>query len=313
MVSVVIRCCNEEQHIGRLLDGILRQTVKDLEVIVVDSGSTDGTLDIVSRYPVRVVPISPEAFSFGRALNLGCSAARGEFIIIASAHVYPVYVTWIESLLVPFLDLQVALVYGKQRGNEVTQYSEHQILAHWFREQSNPNQTYPFCNNANAAIRRAVWNQMAYDEKLTGLEDLDWAKRAMQAGHKIAYSAEAEIVHVHNESPLQIYNRYRREAIAMKHIFSQEHFHLWDFLRLFVMNTLNDYYHSFRDHVLTRNWLSIARFRLMQFWGTYRGFSHKGIISGQLIQAFYYPRGFKRHSPLGEMKKEQAIVYGQTE
>ena len=90
-VSVIIRCCNEEQHIGRLLSGILEQTLREVEIIVVDSGSTDATLAIASRYPVQIRHIAREAFSFGRSLNVGCAAARGEFLVMASAHVYPIY------------------------------------------------------------------------------------------------------------------------------------------------------------------------------------------------------------------------------
>ncbi len=76
---------------------------------------------------------------------------------------------------------------------------EKQIFRRWFPEGSNNEQRYPFSNNANAAIRKLVWMQMPYDETLTGLEDLDWAKRAVQMGDKIVYSSEAEIIHVHNE------------------------------------------------------------------------------------------------------------------
>ena len=122
--SIVIRCYNEEQHIGRLLSGIMQQSVKDVDIIVVDSGSTDATVPIASRYPVKILSITPEEFTFGRALNLGCSAARGEFIVIASAHVYPVFDDWLEQLLKPFDDPSVALVYGKQRGGDTTKYSE---------------------------------------------------------------------------------------------------------------------------------------------------------------------------------------------
>src|SRR5688572_22724158 len=93
--SIVIRCFNEARHIGRLLDGILCQSVRDVEVIAVDSGSTDGTLSILSRYPVTVLNIQPEDFSFGRSLNMGCQAANGEFIVAASAHVYPVSRHWL--------------------------------------------------------------------------------------------------------------------------------------------------------------------------------------------------------------------------
>ncbi|HRS75498.1 MAG TPA: glycosyltransferase, partial [Anaerolineaceae bacterium] len=74
--SIIIRAHNEERHLGRLLEGIAQQTVKDVEIILVDSGSTDGTLAVAARYPVQVVHIAPEEFTFGRSLNLGIQAAN---------------------------------------------------------------------------------------------------------------------------------------------------------------------------------------------------------------------------------------------
>lgn len=313
--SIIIRCYNEEQHIGRLLSGLMQQTVRDVEIIVVDSGSTDATVAIASRYPIKLVTIRPEDFSFGRSLNLGCRHATGEFLVMASAHVYPVYTDWLEQLLKPFDDPSIGLTYGKQRGNSVTQYSEHQIFATWFGEESVTYQSHPFCNNANAAVRRALWEQLPYDETLTGLEDLDWAKRAMKLGHRIAYSADAEIIHVHDEPAHRVFNRYRREAIALKHIFPQEHFNLWDFVRLFTSNTVSDYYHALHDGALRKNLISIPVFRFMQFWGTYRGFSRRGALTSQLKQTFYYPRGLKRSQPdsLAETGRRAVIDYTQSE
>ncbi len=294
MISFVIRCYNEEQHIGRLLTGIMKQDIKDdKEIILVDSGSTDATLSIASRYDVKVVHIPPEEFSFGRALNRGCEAATGELVVIVSSHCYPRYNDWLSKMIGSFKDKKVALVYGKQRGDENTKYTEHQIFAKWFPEESDPNQDHPFCNNANAVIRRAIWEKMPYDENLTGLEDLDWAKRAMKEGYKIAYSADAVIIHVHEESYWNIRMRYRREAVALKHIMHQQ-FSLLDAVRLFISNTLSDYYHAFRDGKILGNIISILGFRLMQFWGTYRGFSQHGRVEKKLKEQFYFPKGFKR-------------------
>jgi len=292
--SIVTRCYNEEQHIGRLLSGILQQTLKNVEIIVVDSGSTDNTLSIASRYPVKILSIPAEQFSFGRSLNLGCRAATGEFIVLASAHVYPVYKDWLERLLAPFADPRVGLVYGKQCGDETTKYSEHQIFAKWFLDKSNSNQDHPFCNNANAAIRRSLWERLPYDEDLTGLEDIDWAKRAMKLGYRITYVTDAEVLHIHRETPIRIYNRYRREAIALKRIFPEERFNLWDFIRLFTGNTLSDCYHAKYDGVLRRNLTGIFVFRIMQFWGTYRGFAQHGPVTSKLKQTFYYPNDLSR-------------------
>jgi rhamnosyltransferase len=106
-----------------------------------------------------VLHIQPNEFTFGRSLNLGIQHARGEFVVIASAHVYPVYPDWLERLLAPFDDSNVGLTYGKQRGDERTKFSECQVFAQWFPEDAQPRQPHPFCNNANAAIRRGLWEQ----------------------------------------------------------------------------------------------------------------------------------------------------------
>ncbi len=289
--SLVIRAYNEEQHIGRLLEGVRQQTVGEVEVVLVDSGSTDRTVEIAASFGAKVVHILPQEFTFGRSLNLGVSAASSERIVIVSAHVYPVYPDWLERLLEPLADPRVALAYGKQRGGERTRFSEQQIFAQWYRSHTDTRQAHPFCNNANAAIRRSLWEQHPYDETLTGLEDLAWANWAMQAGYAISYVAEAEVVHIHNETPHSVFNRYRREAMAFKRIFPLEHFGLWDFLRLFTVNVFNDSWHAIQERVLFPQLGSILWFRWMQFWGTYQGYRQSGPLTWQLRQTFYYPRG----------------------
>lgn len=288
--SIVIRAYNEGKHIGRLLTGILHQTIKNLEIILMDSGSTDATKSIAARYPAKILNIQPEEFTFGRSLNRGISSAQGKYIVIVSAHVFPVYPDWLEKLLAPFSDPKVALTYGKQRGDKTTKFSEHQIFAHWYPEHSQPRQSFPFCNNANAAIRKDLWEQHPYDESLTGLEDLEWARWAMDQGHAISYTADAEVIHKHNETPRGVYNRYKREAIAFKRIFPEEHFNLWDFLRLVSTNIANDIWQAWRERVLWINLRSILWFRWMQFWGTYQGYRHSGPVTWQLRRTFYYPR-----------------------
>lgn len=288
--SIVIRAYNEQEHIGRLLSGIEQQTGVEVDTILVDSGSTDRTVDISRGFAVRIIEIDPLEFTFGRSLNLGCSEAKNEFIVLASAHVYPVYPDWLERLLEPFQHPQVALTYGRQRGNGSSKFSEHQIFAKLFPAQSSLHQAHPFCNNANAAIRRDLWKHRKYDEDLPGLEDLEWAAWAIDEGHELAYVAKAEVIHVHNETPRQVYNRYRREAIGLKRIRPQERFHLVDFIRLYISNATTDFRQAARSKVLRANYRGILWFRWMQLWGTYRGFSHSGPLSSELKRSFYYPR-----------------------
>ncbi|MCJ7626707.1 MAG: glycosyltransferase family 2 protein [Anaerolineaceae bacterium] len=288
--SIIIRAYNEEEHIGRLLFGILQQTVQDIQIVLVDSGSTDATVSIASRYPVDIVQIRPQDFTFGRSLNMGISKAEAEFIVIASAHVYPVYPDWLELMLAPFKEPAVALTYGKQRGAEQSHFSEYQYFHNLYPDVSRSNQEHPFCNNANTAIRRSLWEQRPYDEKLPGLEDLDWARWAQQQGHEIVYVPGAEIIHIHQESWKGVYNRYRREAMAFKHIYPQESFGLYDLIRIWSGNSFNDLRIAAQQKKLSANWMDILRFRWMQFWGTYKGYRQSGSLTWELRKVFYYPR-----------------------
>lgn len=307
--SIIIRAYNEEKHIGRLLEGIQQQTVQNVEVLLVDSGSTDATVSIAQQYPVKVIHIRPEDFTFGRSLNRGIEAAQAELCVFASAHVYPVYPDWLEKLLAPLEVPQVGLSYGKQRGNAFSKFSEKQILAHWFPEQSTLRQTHPFSNNANAAIRRSLWQTHPYDETLPGLEDLAWARWAFEQGWAVAYSAEAEIIHVHQETPKGVYNRYRREGMAFKQIYPHEHFRLGDFARLFVSNAASDWSAARRQGVLAESWRSILWFRWMQFWGTFRGYRQSGPLTWQLKEAFYYPTMMAAPAPEKSQREVPPIQY----
>lgn len=291
--SLIIRAYNEARHLPRLLEGIKRQTVQDVEIILVDSGSTDETVAIAESYSAKIVHISPKEFTFGRSLNLGMAAAARELTVIASAHVYPVYPDWLERLLEPFADASIGLTYGKQRGAETSKFSEHEIFARWFPDVSAPRQAHPFCNNANAAIRRSLWEIHSYDETLTGLEDLAWAKWVQSQGHQLAYVAEAEIIHIHNETPRGVRNRYQREAMAFKRIYPEAHFNAYDFIRMTSGNIFNDLWHAAKQKVLFKSFASIFWFRFNQFWGTYQGYRQSLEWNWSLRQTFYYPRGLE--------------------
>jgi len=288
--SIIIRAYNEEKHLGRLLEGIRQQTLKDVEVILVDSGSTDSSVSIAESFGAQIVNIRPEEFTFGRSLNLGIKEAKGEFIVIASAHVYPVYPDWLETLLRPFQDKSIALTYGKQRAPAFAKYSEQQIFLQWYPGTGKAKQATAFCNNANAAIRKSLWEKNNYDETLTGLEDLAWAKWAKEQGHAIAYVAEAEIIHAHHETPRGVFNRYRREAMAFKKIYPESHFNVYDFLRLTTTNILSDLWHAAHEHMLWKNIVSIFWFRFIQFHGTRLGHRETSLVTPQLRETFYYAR-----------------------
>lgn len=319
--SIIIRTFNESRFLPYLLDGIQKQTLSNPEVIVVDSGSTDSTVKIAQQFGAKIIHIDPQEFSFGRSLNRGIEAASHDLIVLASAHVFPVFPDWLEALLSPFKDPLVGLTYGKQRGTSqsylasgipnTTKFSESEIFNIWFPDTSNPNQSHPFCNNANAAIRRNLWLKHPYNEDLTGLEDLEWAKWAKSEGQLISYVAEAEIIHIHNETPRGVFKRYEREAMAFKKIYPEAHFSAYDMLRMISGNVWSDCLHALRQHVFWRSVGSILWFRYQQFSGTYMGYRRSVIWNWQLRQTFYYPRGMNN---AGISQREiQPIEYNKPE
>jgi len=298
-VSIVIRAFNEEKHLGNLLEAIKSQSFQDYEIILVDSGSTDRTLAIASRFPVKVEHINPGDFTFGRSLNLGLSAANGEIAVIASAHVLPLDGLWLKNLISPFGDDKVALAYGKQRGGSESKFSEAHHFKHWFPNHSDLDQLHAYCNNANLALRLSSWKQHPFDETLTGLEDLAWSSTLREQGHKIAYVAEAGVTHLHDETSAQIVNRHRREAIALKRILPKSRFTLWHFTSLFVRSVISDWAAALRQQAFLREAIGIIIFRYLQYLGTYRGYRDPVDPSLELKQVFYYPPGSleRRNSP----------------
>ena len=262
-------------------------------MILVDSGSVDDTVAIAQAHGAEVVHIAPAEFSFGRALNLGCAAATGDVIVIVSAHVYPLDEKW--------LDLLVAAVRasrGRPRLRRPDRRQPQPLLrdradAPWFPDVSDDDQQTPFCNNANCAVRAQAWRDLPYDETLTGLEDLDWAKRALAAGWRLVYAADARVAHIHDEPFAKTRNRYRREAIAHRRIFHDQHVSLFEALGLFLSPTGRDYLAAAARRRLRSNLSSIPRFRAAQYLGTWEGFRHRGEVSDVAAPALLLPEGVR--------------------
>jgi rhamnosyltransferase len=287
--SIVVRALNEAEHLPRLIEGLKHQTIQPDEVILVDSGSTDDSVAIAQAAGWKVTHIAKKDFSFGRSLNLGCDFAKGDILVMLSAHVYPVYDTYLEHMIQPFERSQTGITYGRQVGDERTKFSESRVMLKWFPEESIFDQGHPFSNNANAAVRKKLWETYKYDEELTGLEDLEFARRAQADGHRIAYVAEAPVVHVHEETWSIVRNRYRREAIAYARIMGEKHMGAFEALKLGLSNTTSDYFHAIKSREFFKHITAIPAFRIAQFYGAWEGFRTVGNISEELKNRFYYP------------------------
>ena len=216
--SIIVRTYNEEAHLPRLLKAIRGQRYKDFEIINVDSGSIDLTRSIAESYCDKLVQIKSRDFTFGYSLNSGIRVSDGRYLVCVSAHTEPLHEDWLEHLVAPLAESDTAMVYGRQVGSpELSKFSESQDFTRTFgprRAVMRPPNF--FANNANSALQRSLWDQHPFDETLTGLEDVEFAKYCMERGYEVVYEPDAPVVHIHEESWRQVRRRYFREATAAK-------------------------------------------------------------------------------------------------
>jgi glycosyltransferase involved in cell wall biosynthesis len=289
-ISIVIRTYNEGRHLGALLDRIAAQGHDRVETLVVDSGSTDDTLAIARPRGCRVLHVGRDEFTFGRSLNRGCDAARGRHLVFISGHCLPIGDDWLAGLVAPLESGRADYAYGRQLGNGGGRFSEGQLFKKYFPEASRIPQEGYFCNNANAALRRAVWERYRFNEDLTGLEDMELGQRLIADGLKIAYVAPAAVYHLHDESWSQVKNRYEREAIALQRIMPEVHIGFGDFLRYFLAGVLLDLGASLQERRFIGTAYEIVMFRFMQYLGAYRGNHAHRKLSRERQERYFYPR-----------------------
>ena len=194
LVSVIVRTKNEEKWITACLGAVFRQTYPDFEVIVVDNGSTDRTLERVAQFDVQVVSI--DQFLPGKALNLGIRESKGEVIVCLSGHCVPVDTNWLKHL-VDNLEDGIAGVYGRQEPLSFSSDGDKRDLLTVFGLDRKIHVNDYFFHNANSAIPRSVWEEVPFDEDVTNIEDRVWAKEVLGRGYKIIYEPLASVYHYH--------------------------------------------------------------------------------------------------------------------
>ena len=239
--SIIVRTFNEEKHLRNLFDGFDCQTYRDFEIIVVDSGSFDRTRDIAVGHADKLIRINSYDFTFGFSLNQGIQEARGKFIVMVSAHTIPDGESWLATLLQPLRNSEVAMTYGRHLGVACSKFGEVEDFERIFGPTPRIEHPSRFAaNKANSAIKKELLERKPFDEALTGLEDIAWAKSWMEKGYRVIYIPEAALYHIHEETWRQVYHRFYREALAARRIGIKSRSNLLGDVAIEVVRTFSD-------------------------------------------------------------------------
>ena len=216
LISVVIPIKNGIDTLRHCLDGIFSQTLADkLEVIAIDSGSTDGTLELLKEYPVRVHNLNPKEFNHGETRNLGVSLSKGTFVVMTVQDAKPASEKWLELMLSHFDNPEVAGVCGQQ----IVGHDPDKNPLQWFAPAGEAmprlvqfketsaftslpgKKQHEYCNwdDVNAMYRKSLKEKLPF-KKLMFSEDTLWAKDALSQGYTIVYDYRSRVYHYHHQN-----------------------------------------------------------------------------------------------------------------
>lgn len=233
-VSIVIPTRNAGPELRNVLESIRAQrTGRSTEIVAFDSCSTDGTADLLREFGARVTTIAPYEFDHGLTRNQAIAASRGAFVVLLTQDAVPRGEGWLEALLAPFVDPEVAGVYARQVPRADADVLTRRHLENWVtgdrrrREQRihdrtsflrlHPMDRYRLCvfDDVCSALRRSVWEAVPYQATYFA-EDLEWGKKVLEAGRTIVYQPDAVVIHSHNRS---VWYEYRRTYLCHRRLY----------------------------------------------------------------------------------------------
>jgi rhamnosyltransferase len=217
-LSIVILTKNGGALFEAVLAGLFACVgITDSDILVIDSGSSDETLDYAMQYSqIRIHKISAAEFGHGKTRNLGARLTTGSIIVYLVQDATPATPQFLRLLTAPVIEEGFAGSFGRQLPRPSTNKIERIFLEHTYpdRREVRANSDGQelgiksiFFSNVCSAIRRDVWERIPFDESLIMSEDQLWAKQVLLAGHRILYEPAATVFHSHNYGLKEVFKR----------------------------------------------------------------------------------------------------------
>lgn len=226
-ISVIIPTLNAEKYIDNLLKKLESQSLRADEIIIIDSESTDSTIQLCEKYDnVKVVEIKRNDFDHGGTRDYALRQSIGDFVLFLTQDAIPYDDYYIENLVAPFVDANIVMTTGRQVARNdagiieiLTREFNYPVDSH-IRDHNDIKQmgikTF-FVSNVCSAYRKSAYYEMGgFKNPIIISEDMIIASDFIYTGNKIAYVAEAKVIHSHNYSLKQQFMRNFDTGVVMK-------------------------------------------------------------------------------------------------
>jgi rhamnosyltransferase len=215
-VSIILRSFNEGWALRETLPALQAQTYRNWELIVIDSGSTDGSVELIRKAaPRHFIQIQSHEYVPSRVLNWGVQLASSQLCIFLNADATPQNSNWLRPLVDGLSDPRVAAVFGRQ----IPRPDCKAVFAHdydrCFGHRCEAASWDHFFSMVSSGIRKDVWSRRGFLESMQYSEDDEYTRWCRAEGYRIVYRPDSVVMHSHNYTPHQTYKRSFGEAWAL--------------------------------------------------------------------------------------------------
>jgi rhamnosyltransferase len=273
-----MRSFNEAWALKGTLEALKIQDWKNWELIVIDSGSSDGSDALIrAANPAHFIQIQPQDYNPSRVMNHGMRLARSEWVVFLNADATPQNAGWLRPLVSALQNPRVAAVFGRQ----IPRPDCEAVFACDYERAFGPERESVrwdhFFSMVSSGIRRDIWAKRGFREDLQYAEDDEYTRWCRAEGHSVLYRPESVVMHSHNYTPAQAYKRSFGDARALAAIWPGQKGD-FNWLKTVALGSLRDFKNDLRYAFKNGTWLELphsAQIRLQQRLGRLAGF-HAG-------------------------------------
>lgn len=230
-LSIILLIKNGGKRLNQLLESLEKQKFKgNFEIIAVDSGSEDESLQILENYNTKIFKIKPEDFHHSKTRNYGAQKSNGNVLVYITQDALPINDDFLEKLVAPLKDPEIAVSYGRQIANSDSKIVDIFFYSYFYPNErrvlrkelaDNPKKFYMdniYVSDVCSAIKREVWAQLKFTDNIPMSEDKDFALKVLKAGYRIVYEPDATVYHSHDYSLTSLFKRRFKDGAAFSNI-----------------------------------------------------------------------------------------------